>query len=1305
MSKSKANSFPHLVELLRWRASEIGERRAVTFLVDGEDKEEFLTYRDLDARARALGGWLQEHGAQGRRVLLLHPPGLAYVTALWGCLYAGAVAVPALPPRRRERSGRLEAIVNDSQAEFLLTCQGTTDGAEESLDGLLGPTGRMQVVDSELIPMEFASSWRMPSIGSNDLAFLQYTSGSTAKPKGVMVSHGNLMANEKAMQVGFELTDHTVISWLPVYHDMGLIGNILNPTYMGGHCVLMSPTAFVQRPVRWLRAVTRFKGMTTGGPSFGYDLCIEKISAEERQTLDLTSWELAYCGAEPIRASTLRRFAARFAECGFSPRAYFPCYGLAEATLFVSGGPRATELRSLRLDARALERHEVVPASTEAKGEVRELVSNGPVWDQTVKIVDPDAAVEVAPSRIGEVWISGPNVAKGYWGDAEATEAAFQARIVDGSPGPFLRTGDLGFMQNDELFITGRIKDMLIIRGRNLYPQDIESSVETSHRALRRSCCAAFSVDVEGEEQLVVVQELERGARSEFDPDEVFAAIRSAVTREHLVLPHAIVLIDTLTLLKTSSGKVRRRANRTVFLEGKLKALAAWTAPLGAGDPLPDDVPAVPPPATTRSRIGADGTAPLANAEAVKAPSKGIGGFDNPLYPAETRLPTADLLTWLRDYANTRLNSRLIDERRTIPPYVVLDFGNRGLLGMQIPRAYGGPALKCVDLLQVLRQLGAIDQSLATFVGINNTLGVHPILHHASAEVRERMLPLLASGRELAGFAITEPGAGSNPGAMRSLGIPGAAGQIRLQGEKSWIGLGSWAGAINVFVREQRHDGSALGVSGFVVRQGTPGLRQGPEALTMGMRGMVQNTVYLDDVAVSEVHRLGTPGAGMNVAQETMMYMRLGIGAGCVGTMQRAAQLMLRYASRRQVATGPLLDNPVTRTKLSHLIAATDAVDALVMRLGAALDSETAVPVDLFAACKIAAPELAWSAVDDLAQLLGGRGYIESNLVPQMIRDTRVARVFEGPTETLRMFLGARVLNQPEDMVRFLSEHLGAAAVAARLVEAAAQVKEQVGATQLFGDDGLRRQWAYNLCGELATWAALVAAADSAHAQTGQPRHLRARRWAELRFEGALAAVRGRVHEEILLGAGEIEQMVAGFEPSIGDVEQSLPGEQQGMDALLRRDGREGSGAFAPAAAVPPAPSTPLDAARPVEPARSALQAAPADAELAGERVTTSTPSDRVRRWMIDWMARAMRLPRSRIDVNMPFADYGLDSIKAIEFAQDLEAWLGGQIEIEESASWKYPTIAALAEHVCARLSALGINQPGEKTAPGPRPR
>lgn len=563
-------AFTSLAELLHWRAQQQGDQLAYIFLADGATQEERITYRALNARARTIGAFLQKRAPAGERVLLLYPPGLDFICAFFGCLYAGVVAIPAYPPQRirADRSlPRIQAIKNDAQPVIALTTTSMLTGAE----ALFTQMPDICVYATDTLSDEFALQWNAPGVDSATLAFLQYTSGSTGTPKGVMVTHGNLMYNQQIIQTSHNLTHlSTFVSWLPLYHDMGLIGNILQPLYLGALAVLMSPVAFIQRPFRWLQAISRYKAYISGGPNFAYDLCALKITPEQRASLDLSTWQIAFNGSEPVRHETLERFAAMFEPCGFRREAFAPCYGLAEATLIVTGGVVKPSFNHCHVNEVALMHNQVV-VQTEADESTRTLVSSGPSWlDQTVVIVDAETCKKCAPGVVGEIWVSGPSVTRGYWGRSDETKYTFEAYLQDTGEGPFLRTGDLGFLYNGELYVTGRLKDMIIIRGRNLYPQDIESTVEQCHELLRSGNGTAFAIEQGGEEQLVIVHEVERRYRAT-DRDELAETIRQVVGDAHEVQPYAIVFIKTGSLPKTSSGKIQVHLTRQKYLAGELE--------------------------------------------------------------------------------------------------------------------------------------------------------------------------------------------------------------------------------------------------------------------------------------------------------------------------------------------------------------------------------------------------------------------------------------------------------------------------------------------------------------------------------------------------------------------------------------------------------------------------------------------------------------------------------------------------------------------------------------------------------------
>ncbi|WP_233585626.1 non-ribosomal peptide synthetase, partial [Corallococcus sp. CA054B] len=601
-----------------------------TFL--GDDGEETVwSAFDLDVRARRIAAALRERGAQGERVLLLYPPGLDYIAGFFGCLYAGAVAVPAYPPdpMRLERTlPRLRAIIQDARASVVLTTSGIL-GLSDFVFEQAPDFRALQWMATDELPEGGERDWVAPEgLGAESLAFLQYTSGSTGTPKGVMLTHGNLLHNLSLIHGAFGArADSVGVIWLPPYHDMGLIGGILEPLYGGFPVTLMSPMSFLKRPLAWLEAVSRFGGTISGGPNFAFDLCVRKSTPEQRRALDLSRWEVAFCGAEPIRPETLERFVEAFGPSGFRREAFYPCYGLAEGTLIVSGGEKSAPPVSVTLSGAALERHRAEEVGATELG-ARTLVGCGQTLaEQRIAIVDPETLERRGPGEVGEVWVTGPSVAQGYWGREEATRETFHARIAGEDGGPYLRTGDLGFLRPEgELYVTGRRKDLIILRGRNHYPQDLEATVEGAHPALRPGGGAVVSVEVGGEERAVVVQEIDvrrlGGLREQLAAaDAAVGTIRQRLAESHEVQAHAVVLIEPGSLPKTSSGKVQRHACRAAFLAGTLQEVTAWRAqPPGGAGPSPE----APLPASSTPGSGEAGsiTAPRSGASSPSASSR-----------------------------------------------------------------------------------------------------------------------------------------------------------------------------------------------------------------------------------------------------------------------------------------------------------------------------------------------------------------------------------------------------------------------------------------------------------------------------------------------------------------------------------------------------------------------------------------------------------------------------------------------------------------------------------------------------------
>jgi acyl-CoA synthetase (AMP-forming)/AMP-acid ligase II/acyl carrier protein len=587
------NSLSEVEELaterLRRHAVEHPDRLAAAFLDDDLEIRQSWSFGELDRRARSMAAFLQKRAAPGERVVLAFPTCLDFLAAFYGCLLAGMPAVPASLPLAHGKDRRLELIVSDSGAKLVLTTAKHVELLQRRLAE--GEAAATPIIAVDGLADE-SDVWRDVPRAAGDLAFLQYTSGSTRSPAGVMVGHGNVAANLMALHDGFGSTPESVfVSWLPLFHDMGLIAGALAPTWAGCPVYLMSPASFVQSPLRWPRAISRYRGTIGGGPNFAYQACVEAARAHGVAGLDLSSWTIAWNGAEPVRASTIDDFAKTFAPAGFRAEALTPAFGLAEATLLVTGkrGPVRPLVRAV--DESALRRDSVAFCDAEdARG--KPLVSSGePALGVDVRIVDPDTLIEASPSQVGEIWVGGASVGQGYWNKPEESAATFGARTAAGE-GPFMRTGDLGFLSEGQLFVTGRRKDLIVIRGVNYYPQDLEQTIEASHPALQPASCAVFGVEEGDAVRLVAVQELRRSAWRSVDAAEVFMAMRREAAREHQLALHRIVLLKSFGLPKTSSGKVQRAACRAALEDGTLAALHEWrstmqVAPIDfTGEPL-----------------------------------------------------------------------------------------------------------------------------------------------------------------------------------------------------------------------------------------------------------------------------------------------------------------------------------------------------------------------------------------------------------------------------------------------------------------------------------------------------------------------------------------------------------------------------------------------------------------------------------------------------------------------------------------------------------------------------------------------
>ncbi|HBI36193.1 MAG: hypothetical protein A2015_05060 [Spirochaetes bacterium GWF1_31_7] len=574
--KESINECTTMVDVLKYYSRTKSDEKAYIFLKDGEVEKEVVTFSELDEKAKTISEYLLSNNLTGERALLLYNSSINFIAAFFGCLYAGVIAVPAFPPRKNQKISRIENIINDCNPKVILS----TEDIEEILstnEESVSILNNIEWINTNNLNSSLKLDEKsLPIILPETIAFLQYTSGSSGNPKGVVITHKNLIHNQKLIKKGFEHSSSTVfVSWLPMFHDMGLIGNTLQPLYLGVLAVLMSPESFLQKPSRWLKAISKYKGTTSGAPNFAYDLCTEKIKRDDLGDLDLTSLDLAYNGAEPISVETIKKFYSKFKECGLSEIAMFPCYGLAEATLFVTGGPKKRKSTIKKVNKSLLEKGFI--QEEEHLRNSKEIISCGTILEGVdLIIVDPETNEIQADDIVGEIWIQSDSVANGYWNKIEESEKTFNGSPLE-RKGTYLRTGDYGFIDNNELYVTGRLKDLIIVRGRNHYPQDIELSAARSHSDLQENASAAFTVqDDTHNERLVIIQELKRTSLRSFNSKEIFTAIREAVFIEHGLRVDAIILIRPYSILKTSSGKIQRKACKQKYILQELEVISEW---------------------------------------------------------------------------------------------------------------------------------------------------------------------------------------------------------------------------------------------------------------------------------------------------------------------------------------------------------------------------------------------------------------------------------------------------------------------------------------------------------------------------------------------------------------------------------------------------------------------------------------------------------------------------------------------------------------------------------------------------------
>lgn len=1185
-----------ILDALRLHAEQRPEKTAFACHDAPEGAIAALDYASLATRVREVAAELSlAAAAPGARVALLLPNSIEYVVALLGAQAAGLVPVPlmARPSNRSSlHAKRLQAVIADcSPALCVVPRGGEDDGGDAGLAG-------MRTIDVTRLIQGRAGVMAWNEIRPDPIAFLQYTSGSTASPKGVIVEHRNLIANSRHLSLGLGTDENTVFgSWLPLFHDMGLVGKVAHPLLLGASSHLMRPDTFVRHPRRWLEMISRERVRISAAPNFAYDRCIEHIA--DVDGLDLSQWTLALNGSEPVSAETLDSFAERFAPAGFRREYFQPVYGLAEATLFVTSRGSGKLIRELRCDAAQLGRGRIEASADAGNPAAKRCVSVGRTWgDSRMVIWLEREGREAQDGEVGEILLAGEHRCRGYFGREHVADDDFGAVLPDQPDVRYLRTGDLGVVVDGELYITGRCKDLIVLRGRNIYPEDVEAAVQGANSDFIHHGGAAIEVEAGGIRRLVLVQEV-LPATDAIRRTELKSIAIAAVSECLQLKLDEVVLLRRGVLPKTTSGKIARSRARDMLLAGEF-----------------DDT-----------------------------------GVEEPTWRAMRRTVEAQLAWWRE--AASRIDGRAMDERRMIAPHVVLDFGNHGLLGMNVPVEFGGSGLGVAGMMRVIRDVASVDLTLASFLGVHNGLGIGPLLRFGTEAQKARYLHALATGRLLGCFALTEAGAGSNLRAIVARADRRGDHWI-LRGRKVWIGSAAWSGVAVFFAQAYDEQGRYLDMTAFLVPLDAPGVVQGPETLTLGMRGMVQNELQLEDVQVGDDAVLGRVGHGYEVAQSTVAFGRLGVAVMALGCMQRMQKLLVDYAQQRTISTGTLFAHPVVARRIFQMQAAAAAIRAVVDRCCEALDDGERLPLEVLSALKTVSTELCWTAVDHAMQAFGGRGYDEENRIAQSLRDSRLLRIFEGSSEALMAHVGHSVERGDGPLNTFVLTRFPAATALADAFVARAESIHARAAT----------------LGGAAPRAAHVALGEAA---------------GYLLLEAALVSEFAHVPDLAIHGAGWLGQLR----------EQALAAYERGIDApWMRGDGASIRWLSAQLSSDicdwrPKSLETgrvPAVTVVPVPLPASASSVAISRTTEASIETTPVAPVREVMNWLMAWISR--RAPAGvGVGADRSFSELGMDSIDAVELIAEFDEHFGA--DADAGVLWQFPTPRELAGHLAQRIATL----------------
>ncbi|MFC4147270.1 AMP-binding protein [Micromonospora mangrovi] len=988
-----------LVDHLRAQARRYGVERSYTFLTEGDGGlvGERRDHRELDAAALRTAYLLDDLAGPDRLALLLFPAGFDFLQSFVACLYAGVTAVPAPLPGNDAGARRVAAIVRDCGLDLVLTtAQRQADVTRQLREAGLPATVRVVAADQP-----GAAPRPLPPPSDDAVALLQYTSGSTSDPKGVMVTQGNLGHNLAEIHAQLGLGPDTVGAlWLPHFHDMGLI-SLLGCWYAGGDGVFMDPMTFLRRPVRWLQAISRWRATMTVAPDFAYELCARAVSSAQAADLDLSSLRVALTGAEPVRARTLAAFGERFAPAGFRPEAFSPCYGLAENTLLVTAVDAGTAPTVRWAEPRAWERAEFRPTTA---GQGIALVGCGTPVTQQVRVVDPTSREPVPAGRTGEIWVRGASVAAGYRDRPTATAETFGARTRDGD-GPWLRTGDLGTLIEGELHVTGRLTDMLVVRGRNLCPQDIEHAARDLHPALAGGFGVAFGVTVD-REYVVLVQEVRRALLDAADPAEVADTVRTRLARDFDMPPPAVVLVNRGAVRRTTSGKVQRRLMRELFLSGSLRPLHATLPPAlrdPAAAPRPDSAthPTAGPPAPTTRWTrppcrGVDVPTGLGT-EPRTGPDVGQPGTGRAVERLEAHLgdPTDPTVT----FSHARCADH--DRAERFPADICRQLDEWGLPRWYVPRRLGGALDDHTEAVALIRAVARRDLTVAVAHGKTYLGGVAAWITPPTPRIGRLARQVLDASP--VSLALTEPDRGSDllAGELRAEPVPQGH---RLTGTK-WLVNNATRGRLLTVLARSRAEGGPRGFDLFLVDKdelSPDRYAHLPKVRTYGIRGADISGIHLTGAVVPPDARLGPAGSGLETLLKALQLTRTMCAALSLGGGEHALGLAVDFAGQRFPQGRPLLGLPAARAVLADAYADLLLAEALTLTAARAvhvLPDELSV---LSAVVKYLLPTRTDATIGALGRFLGARslldGVFADGRFQKLQRDHRIVGIFDGNT-------------------------------------------------------------------------------------------------------------------------------------------------------------------------------------------------------------------------------------------------------------------------------------------------------------------